>query len=85
MPDMISSQLARRLCLTWTPRLRLYWILVFARFAVDGGARSAPGYDPYRRVVLCPWCGKKVRLKADGWGYCSRCRADFDGSNAEGA
>jgi hypothetical protein len=84
MPVTISSRPPPRPCRALAA-LRLFWVLAFARFAVDGGTRSAPGYDPYRRVVLCPWCGRKVRLGADGWGYCRTCRSEFDGSNAEGA
>lgn len=60
-------------------------LLVVVRFAVDGGPRSSAGYDPRRKVVLCPHCKKKVRLEPDGWGYCRSCRRDFDGRKAEEA
>lgn len=33
-------------------------------------------------VVLHPDCGRKVRLGADGWGYCRGCRQEFDGADA---
>jgi hypothetical protein len=65
---------------------RLSWmLLVFVRFAVDRGPLSAPGYNSRGQVVRCPTCHKKVRLGADGWGYCRKCRCEFDGRNAKKA
>jgi hypothetical protein len=83
MAGKTSSWLRMRSC--HASRLRLWALLAAIRFAIDMGPRSAPGYDPRRKVVLCPSCGKKVRLEADGWGYCRRCRLEFDGSVAEEA
>ena len=65
----------------------LLWtlLLLFMRFAVERGPLSAPGYNSRGQVVRCPTCGKKVRLGADGWGYCRKCRREFDGRNAREA
>jgi len=69
-----------------TALIRWAWLtLVVIRLAVDIGPRSAPGYDPRRKVVLCPKCGQKVRLEADGWGSCHHCGHEFDGSRAREA
>jgi hypothetical protein len=62
-----------------------WMLLVFMRFAVDRGPLSAPGYNSRGQVVRCPTCGKKVRLGADGWGYCRKCRREFDGRSAREA
>lgn len=62
-----------------------WMLLVLVRFAVDRGPLSAPGYNSRGQVVRCPTCGKKVRLGADGWGYCRKCRSEFDGRSAKEA
>jgi hypothetical protein len=54
------------------------WVLGLARIAVDGGTRSSPGYNRPKRYEPCPQCGKKVRVKAGGWGYCRNCREEFN-------
>lgn len=54
------------------------WLFEVARLAVQGGPRSAPGYNRRNRFEPCPQCGEKVRVAADGWGYCRSCRQDFD-------
>jgi hypothetical protein len=78
-PPTRSRQASRlRTCCLWA-------LLAAVRFATDVGPRSGPGYDPRRKVVLCPECGRKIRLEADGWGHCRRCRLTFDGSVAEEA
>jgi len=64
----------------------LPWMLLLSmRFAVDRGPLSAPGYNSRGQVVRCPTCNKKVRLGADGWGYCRKCRREFDGRSAREA
>jgi hypothetical protein len=35
-----------------------------------------------RNPVVLHDCGKKVRLEADGWGYCRECRVEFDGAKS---
>lgn len=52
------------------------WGFAIARLTVEGGPRSAPGYNR-RKFAPCPKCGKKVRVEADGWGYCRNCRQEF--------
>jgi hypothetical protein len=54
------------------------WVFEVTRFAVDGGPRSSPGYNRRRKFALCPKCGHKVRVGADGWGYCRKCREEFN-------
>jgi hypothetical protein len=85
MPDEITS--LRRDCSSTVPVAvwRAFVLLAVALLAVDGGPLSAPGYGPIGRVVRCPWCHKKVRLAADGWGYCRRCDQEFSESEAEEA
>jgi hypothetical protein len=40
-------------------------------------------HSPGRPVfVLCPECAGKVRLAADGWGYCRHCGGEFRGRAA---
>ena len=85
MPDEINSQSRARSGLGAAPARLPWMLLVFMRFAVDGGPRSSPGYNLRGRVVLCPTCGKKVRLEKDGWGYCRKCRREFDGRSAREA
>jgi hypothetical protein len=60
-------------------------LLVLTGVAVQGGSRRSAGHLPEGKIVYCPECGKKVRLGADGYGYCRKCRLDFDGSKAEEA
>jgi hypothetical protein len=60
-------------------------ILIVTRLATHGGSRRSPGYLQQRKIVLCPACAKKVRLQADGRGYCRKCRLDFDGRKAKEA
>jgi hypothetical protein len=86
MADEKSSWLPTRSCQVSRLRASCLWALIAAmRFATDVGPRSGPGYDPRRKVVLCPECGRRIRLEADDWGYCRRCRLTFDGSAAEEA
>ena len=40
------------------------------------GGGSRRGY-----VFVLHDCGEKVRLKADGWGFCRECRTEFDGKD----
>lgn len=54
------------------------WLFEVTLLAVQGGPRSAPGYNRRSRFEPCPECGEKVRVGADGWGYCRNCREEFD-------
>jgi hypothetical protein len=85
MPDEISSRPRVRSGGRAAPAWLSWMTLVFMRFAVDRGPLSAPGYNSRGRVVRCPTCGKKVRLGTDGWGYCRKCRRNFDGRSAKEA
>ena len=42
------------------------------------------GNDPRRRrrPIVLHSCGAKVRLGADGWGFCRECRVEFNGRDA---
>ena len=77
MPDEASSAPPTRYCRALALAVRWLWVLAVMRFAVQGGPRSAPGYNHRRKFVPCPKCGKKVRLQADGWAYCRSCRSEF--------
>jgi len=44
---------------------------------------STGGFDPRHRPVVLHDCGRRIRLGADGWGYCRACRAEFDGLAAQ--
>lgn len=63
--------------------LQIAALFILLAASAEGGARSSAGFDPRKRRVWCPQCGKKVRLRADGWGYCRRCGAEFDGRYAQ--
>jgi hypothetical protein len=54
------------------------WVLAATRFTVERGSRRAPGYNRRRRFALCPECGEKVRVQADGWCYCRDCGIEFE-------
>lgn len=47
-------------------------------------ALSTGGYDPRRSdyPVVLHDCGRKIRLGADGWGFCRACGTEFDGKDA---
>lgn len=63
----------------------LWMLFVVAGVAVHWGSRRSAGHLTEGKLVFCPECGKKVRLGADGYGYCRKCRLEFDGSKAEEA
>ena len=42
---------------------------------------SAFGHNRRQRVYVLHDCGEKVRLAADGWGFCPECRVEFNGAN----
>ena len=78
MPDAARSSLLTPYCRAVVMAASWLWVLAVTRFAVEGGARSSPGYNRRKKFVSCPKCGKKVRLQADGWAYCSTCRSEFE-------
>jgi hypothetical protein len=77
MPDDSSSSSPAPSCRLLAIASLGLWMLEVTRFAVDGGPRSSPGYNRRRKFAPCPKCGKKVRVGADGWGYCRNCRQEF--------
>jgi hypothetical protein len=76
MPEATSSSLLASRALKLAARG--LWLVAVIRLAVQGGPRSAPGYNRPNRFEPCPQCGHKVRVEADGWGYCRRCGKEFD-------
>lgn len=41
---------------------------------------SFPGHGHNSRPIVLHDCGEKVRLQADGWGFCRECRVEFNGA-----
>lgn len=40
-------------------------------------ARSFPGHEgAAQRNTICKDCGKDIKVGADGWAYCRRCRTE---------
>ncbi len=78
MPGETRSSSPTRCCRVLATASRWFWVLAVVRLAIRDGSRLPPGYSWRRKLVPCPTCGKKVRLQADGWAYCTVCHAEFE-------